>query len=636
MIPDKNDINKFFEGIVNTLQQPLMVLDQEFKVLFVNRFFLETFKLENKDITGEYLHKIGKGEWNIPSLHKLLKEILLQKKGFDNFEIDWDFGGIDKRVLLLNAREIIYDNDGTKNILLAIEDITRAKHILDMVVVEKDKIDVMLRAIGDGVIATDVNGNVILMNKVAENLTGWTQYEATGKSVTEIFHIINENTREVCNNPVFQVLEKGIVVGLANHTILISKHGNEIIIADSGAPIRDINSKIVGAVLIFRDITYQQKIEMELQNVQKLELIGRLADGIAHDFNNYLAILLSEINYARMLLNSKDKIFDLLKSAEKTIFKATTLCRQLETLSNNSIPVKKSQPLIPLLKDTVNFILRGSNVQCEYFVQEELFDIEIDSGQTIQAIDNIIMNSVESMPDGGLIKVSAENVLIQDDNDLPLKAGNYVKLSIEDHGIGILKEHLPKIFEPYFTTKKKGSGLGLSIVFSIMKKQGGYVKAFSQIGKGATFCLYFPVSHIETVWKKNFDDKSVPVKGKVLIMDDEIDLLNLLRDILSYLGYDVEIAMNGNDAVELFKNAKNSGQPFNVVILDLLIPDGMDGHLVMKELKTIDPDIKGIISSGNSVNQIMMNYKEYGFIESISKPFTINGINKVLSSVLRG
>ena len=487
-----------------------------------------------------------------------------------------------------------------------------------------------LKSIGDAVIATDINGCVIFMNPIAESLTGWKQKEASGKHLKKIFNIINEKTGKQVDDPVTRVLREGIVVGLANHTLLISKDGTRRSIDDSGAPIKDENGKIIGVVLVFRDVSEKRRIEQELMKADKLNSLGILAGGIAHDFNNILTAILGNIILAKEFTRPGEKIYERLIEAEKASLRAKDLAQQLLTFSSGGAPIKKTMFISKLLRESVLFALSGSNVQCEFSISNNLWAVEIDEGQINQAINNLIINAIQSMPEGGRIKLTAENVTVSEGE----KKGRYVKISIVDQGIGIPKEHLPKIFEPYFTTKQKGSGLGLAIVYSIIKKHDGYIEVETELGVGTTFKVYLPASLKNVFMRKGLKEKIQTGKGKILVMDDEELVRKVIGEMLVFLGYEVEFAKEGIEAIELYKKAKAQGQPFDAIIMDLTIPKGMGGKETINKLLEIDPTVKAIVSSGYSTDPVMTEFTKYGFKGFIIKPFKIKELGEVLYRVI--
>lgn len=392
-------------------------------------------------------------------------------------------------------------------------ELTRRIEAEQSLAAEKERLAVTLRSIGDGIITTDMGGKIVLINKIAEKLTGWIQEEAIGRPLREVFHIINEKTRLPCENPVEKVLETGGIVGLANHTALIARDGTERMLADSGAPIRDKEGKIIGVVLVFRDITEQKKMEEELLKASKLDSVGLLAGGIAHDFNNILTAILGNISLAKMDKNL-DEIFERITQAEKACLRVRDLTQQLLTFSKGGAPVKRVASIAELIRDSAIFALRGSNVRCDFSMPADLWPVEVDEGQISQVINNLVINAQQAMPAGGGIQVRCENIRVERGLALPLEKGEYVKISIEDHGVGIPKEYLQKIFDPYFTTKQKGSGLGLTTSYSIIKNHDGIITVESEVGVGTTFGVYLPVSKKEVFPKEGVEGGFSPVLAR--------------------------------------------------------------------------------------------------------------------------
>ncbi|MGC1122989.1 MAG: ATP-binding protein [Candidatus Methanofastidiosia archaeon] len=493
-----------------------------------------------------------------------------------------------------------------------------------------------LKSIGDGVIATDTKGGITFMNNVAEQLTGWSEEEAKGKPLADIFFIINEETREHCSNPFEKIMKTGKVVGLANSTVLIAKDGTERMIADSGAPIRDEENHILGTVLVFRDVTEKRKMESNILRLEreKMESVSILAGGIAHDFNNILTAILGNVTIAKMQTPPDSEIFRLLTEAEKASLRAKSLTQQLLTFSKGGAPVKKPASLSELLKATVEFALSGSKARCEFCIAEDLKSAEVDAGQISQVINNLIINADQAMPAGGIITIQAENVEIKPKAGLPIKEGTYVKIGIQDEGIGIPEDHLQRIFEPYFTTKQKGSGLGLATSYSIVKNHEGCITVSSKLGIGTTFCIYLAASEREAPHGEVRPVRRAEGKGRILLMDDEECILEATSEVLTFLGYECDVVKDGVDAVKSYKRAKEQHRPFDAVIIDLTIKGKMSGKETIQRLLEIDPDVKAIVSSGYSDDPVMANYREYGFCGVVTKPYTIEELKETLVHVL--
>ncbi len=501
---------------------------------------------------------------------------------------------------------------------------------------EKERLEVTLRSTGDGVIATDIKGNVTVLNRVAEQLTGWTQEEAIGKPLMEIFHIVNENTRKRILNPVSTVLETGRIVGLINHAVLISRDGTERVIADSGAPIHDEQSNLFGVILVFRDISETRRLEEELQKIDKLESVGMLAGGIAHDFNNLLTGIMGYISMAKNDVEPGGKVFSRLSQAENASLRARDLTQQLLTFARGGAPIKELASIKGLIENSTLFALRGSNVRPHFSLPDDLWPVEIDEGQINQAITNIVINADEAMPEGGILHIGVKNTVIKRRSTLPLPRGNYIQITLKDNGVGISKEHLTKIFDPYFTTKQKGSGLGLATTYSIINKHDGHITVESTPITGTTFNIYLPASEKPIPAEKEaMVETRVTGTGRVLVMDDEEIIRELLYQELTDYGYEVEVTEDGAEAVERYSEAKGSGKPFDAVILDLTIPGGMGGAEAIEKLLEIDPSVKAIVSSGYSTDPVMSDFKKYGFSGIATKPYRVEELEKTLRSILK-
>jgi PAS domain S-box-containing protein len=501
---------------------------------------------------------------------------------------------------------------------------------------ERERLAVTIRSIGDGVITTDADGRVTMMNTVAETLTGWTYEKARGEPLETVFNIINEITRERCENPVAKVLETGGIVGLANNTVLISKNGVERVIADSGAPIIDRRGRTLGVVLVFRDVTDHRRMEEDLQRTQKLESLGVLAGGIAHDFNNAMMAIIGNVSLAKLYAEPGRKVYEKLEEIERAALRTKELTQQLLTFAKGGAPIKQAASLPEIIEDTARFCLMGSNVQCRFDIPDGVWPVSVDVGQISQVIHNIILNADQSMPTGGFVDIKLENVALDPSARLPLKAGNYVKTTIHDQGIGIPREHFPKIFDPYFSTKQKGSGLGLAVVHSIIEKHDGCITVESELNSGTTFDVYLPALATTHPAPKIAPSPLARGKEQVLLMDDDKHILTVGREMLEALGYGVECTRNGDEALAIYRRAHESGRGFDAVILDLTIPGGMGGREAVQELLAIDPHARVIVSSGYANDQVMSQFERYGFQGAVAKPYRIHELGETLKAVIGG
>jgi len=626
---------KDLQIIFDSSPAAIFLHDLNGNILDLNQTMLEMFKVEKKralslsiadfsspdnplDILLEFWRKAFAG-------HPQQFEWIARRPG-DNSTFPVQ---IDLKKIIYDGREIIY---------ATVLDITTTKEAEERLASEQERLAVTLRSIGDGVIATDVMGNIVFLNKVAESLTGWKNSEAQGKPSSEIFNIINEKTGEKCISPVQRVLELGRIVGLANHTALIARDGTLRSIADSGAPIRDRASKIVGVVLVFRDVTNEQKMEEELLKIKKLESIGVLAGGIAHDFNNILAAILGNIELTAFRIDKEDtKTMALLNDAKKATRRATKLTQQLLTFAKGGDPVREETALPQLITESTDFVLHDSKISCKYSFPDDLWKVDVDSGQIGQVIQNIALNAKHAMPEGGTLSIRCDNISnAAMESLLSVDVGNYVRITLQDTGIGIPRNIIDKIFDPYFSTKQEGSGLGLAICHSIINKHDGHITVDSTTGRGTCFSIYLPAILHGNLARTNTGIIEPLTKAcRVMIMDDEKMLLDVAQAQLSVLGHEAIPVMDGVQAINRYQELQDAASPVDLVIMDLTIPGGMGGQEAARKLLQIDPKAKIIVSSGYSNDPVMAEYKKYGFVAAIAKPFDLKGLSDTIASVLK-
>jgi len=507
---------------------------------------------------------------------------------------------------------------------------------------EKEQLAVTLRSIGDAVITTDTEGNIVFINKVAEELTGWSNEEAQGQKISAILRLVDEKTGAPCISPADQVLATGKITTLAANTLLITRNGSQRHIADSGAPILDGDNRIIGFVIAFRDITETLKMEQELLKIKQLESIGILAGGIAHDFNNILAGILGNIEVAAYRIAGKDeKTSSLLATAQKAVMRATGLTGQLLTFAKGGSPVKDTTLLGGIIHDSAKFVLHGSHVVCRYHFPVDLWLAEVDSGQISQVIQNLVINAVNAMPEGGELFISGAN--ITDPATEPLLAGrdgHFVKITIRDTGSGIAPEIIDRIFDPYFTTKELGNGLGLAICHSIVRKHHGYLTVQSKPGQGATFSIYLPASPVAAIatsaTKQPPESPATPItSARVLVIDDEPILRELLKAQLAALGHETVLAADGAEGIRMYQELRAAGTPVDLVITDLTIPGGIGGKEAAQLLLQKDPRARLIVYSGYSNDPVMVNFRDYGFRAALTKPFNIEELEKAMKEAFQ-
>ena len=391
-------------------------------------------------------------------------------------------------------------------------------------------------------------------------------------------------------------------------------------------------------VIVARDITEQKQVEEERLRAIKLESVGLLAGGIAHDFNNILTSVFANIGLAKMITaknaSSNTSVVERLSAAEKACLRARDLTKQLLTFAKGGAPVKSTTSIASIISDTVEFALRGSSVRCHLHIPEHPWPVVVDEGQISQVLQNLVINAEQAMPEGGQIEIKVDNVAIPSTSDLPLKAGNYVQVTVTDQGLGIPLDHLSKIFDPYFTTKQKGSGLGLATTYSIIKRHEGHVTVSSALGKGACFAFYLPASSMKKATQDETPDDLIRGKGRILVLDDDEEIQDVLGKMLEHLGFEVDFANEGEKALSYYAQALEQNAPYLATILDLTIPGGMGGKETLRQIKDLHPEAKVIVSSGYSNDPVLARFQQFGFSGVIAKPYNLLDLSKVLSQIL--
>ena len=538
----------------------------------------------------------------------------------------------------ISLSEMVVDQQ--KLYVAMVRDVTERKRFELEIAADKESLAVTLRSIEDGVITTDVQGKIIMINKAGENLTGWTSREAIGQPLKSVFNIaIDLAAQARAQKSGYRNEAQSILLSMPENATLRSREGTEHVIEQVASPIRDSKNEVAGVVLVFRDITERQRNEAERRKAETLEQLGLLAGGIAHDFNNLLTAIIGNISLASLLLPPDDEMATRLNDAKNASMRARDLAQQLLTFARGGAPIKKTASIGKLIQDTVSFSLRGTHSRSEFLFGADLWPAEIDPGQISQVIANLVVNADQAMPNGGTLRVSCDNFNYNShaSETVPdLLPGEYIRISIRDEGVGIPENCMKRIFDPYFTTKPKGNGLGLATTYSIMKNHNGLITVESQIHFGSTFTLYLPASRHEAVPVEppRQLNQVISGTGRVLIVDDEEAIRALVEFTLTRLGYEVTQAESALEGVDIYREKFEAGERFDAVILDLTLPGGMGGKEALKKLIEIDPTVNAIVSSGYAMDATMSRYQDFGFRGVIAKPYEAAELGRIVYDVI--
>ena len=402
----------------------------------------------------------------------------------------------------------------------------------------------------------------------------------------------------------------------------------------TAAVIRDSSGYLIGAVETLEDITEQKRAEEELTKIKKLESLGILADGIAHDFGSLLSAILRNIFLAKISVTDEDKSLEQgLEIAEKASLQAKELTKRLITFSKGGNPIRKTAPLAPLLRETAAMTIRDTAIQYQFDLPDDLWNVDIDDSQMKQVVRNLLSNAWEAMPDGGIVYIRANNIVVSSGDRLPLREGKYVKWSVEDHGVGIPMEHWEKLFEPYFTTKQKsdstGIGLGLAMCYAIVKKHDGLITVQSEHRVGTVVDVYLPAAPANGYLENDNADESTAGIQKILVMDHDEVMRDAAEIMLHFLGYDCDFARNPEEALRYYRTALEANRPYSTVILDSTAPEGVKS--ILQVLQQMNPLITAIVACGDDNHPLLTDFRMHGFSGVVIRPYTTDGLRAVLN-----
>jgi PAS domain S-box-containing protein len=570
-------------------------------------------------------------EWN--SIVRTSRAALRDNK--PNYEQEYHVNHLGSTFVLHEHVKVTRLGPNMWNLVGVSVDITARREAELALAAEKERLAVTLGSMGEGVITIDSNGRVLFINRAAADMVQWTSEEAVGIDVTKICILKNATSGKDTELPVRDVLEGGSHAEIPPQTLIRGREDRLRLVEGRLMPVANVSSKRVGAVLVFRDITERQRMEEKLQNTAKMESVGLLAGGIAHDFNNILTAVLSNLTLLQLDLSEMPEQAVLVDEAVLATKRAAELTLQLLTFSKGGDPVRTAVHLQEVIKESTTFSHRGSSVKSEFDMPDDLWPANVDKAQISQVIQNLVINATQAMRDGGTIQISARNERVPAGSHPVLMEGDYIRIMVTDTGAGIPAEHIGKIFDPYFTTKLQGHGLGLATVFSIVKRHQGHIEVSSVVGQGTTFTLWLPAA------KESEAAQDTPPPfphtgkgGRVLFMDDEEPILKMAEKLMLRMGLQFESVPDGKEAIARYRAAKEAGSPFDLVVMDLTIPGGMGGREAISILRAYDPTVRAIVSSGYSSDLAMSDFRKHGFRGMVAKPYDVSELAMVIRAVL--
>ncbi len=498
------------------------------------------------------------------------------------------------------------------------------------------RVRLLLDSTAEAIYGIDLAGVCTFCNPACLRLLGWARTEdLVGRNMHELVHRADADGSPI---PQADCRIHGRPPGLGGHhsayEVYSRADGTSLPVECWSFPIVRQGER-VGSVVTFLDVTDRRKLADAMLEMKKLESLGVLAGGIAHDFNNMLTGILGSISLAKEVLATPQEARPLLEEAEAAALRTKGLTKQLLTFSKGGAPVKKVLSIREVVEQAARFALSGSAARSACTFASDLWPVEADAGQIGQVVHNLVTNAVQAMGGAGTVAVSAENVELRGDEATSLPEGRYVKVSVADRGVGIPPENLSRVFDPYFTTKKGGSGLGLATVYSIVKGHGGRVTVVSDPGKGATFEVALPASERAAAPEPEQPPLAATRGGRVLVMDDDAAIRRLATAILSSRGYEVVCAADGEEAVETFLQAKGAGRPFDLLVMDLTVPGQMGGEEAFRRIRAADAEVRALVSSGYSDDLAMARHREMGFVGIVPKPYTPSELARAVAEALR-
>jgi two-component system, cell cycle sensor histidine kinase and response regulator CckA len=639
------EFNGYLEHLLHMISDGLMMINKDGRITYVNKALEQIIGCRSSDILGSHF---SDPRWHFRCIDEtsapeetVFQTVFNTGRDFTDKFCRMEFDEGRQRIFNITAT-IHHDLQGN---MAGVAAIIRDATELSRVKAENQEIrnvyERLAQYADEAIFRVQAeSGRIIYINDAAEKILDYSLDDYLSDRNVQA-KVINENHLKTWIAAVGKT--DGVKNVLKNIIIeCTAKEGQTVIMEFTVIAVRNTEGDIAYFECLGRDITVRRFMEAELAKAQKLESIGLLAGGIAHDFNNIMTAVFGSLALAKMESIPGSPGYARLVSAEEHCMKAKALTRKLLMYSRGGSPQRKTASIATVVRDTVSFSLSGKNINCRFEFPDDLWPAQIDESQMHQVVHSLVSNAAEAMPQGGTIEVGAQNVDLTADQVPPLKAGHYIQWYVRDHGVGISQEHMKRIFDPYFTTKQmgsvKGMGLGLAICYSIVKSHEGMMTVKSTPAAGTTFTVYIPASHGEKDEQKPAAAEKEPAtrKPKILLIDDEQILLDVTGSMLKHIGYDVETAKSHEDALEFYRQGKEAGSPFSLIIMDLTMRGDEGGEIAIRRWKAEHPEVKAVISSGYMNDPVIEEYWKYGFVGAMVKPYSLTELKNSLENILSG
>jgi len=613
------------QAIFDSAGLGIMLIGRDLSIEACNAQFRRQFGLGDELPAGRRCHELV---CSLPDAENACPFLGIFRTGEPCRVPDWVIG---ERHFEVVGTPLPAPGGGTAGVVLVYADITERLSAEEALRRSEERYRDLFESVSDLVVSIRLDGSLEFVNAAWCETLG---YDCSETASMSIFDLLHPDCDAACRERIAELLRSGR--GGRVEAMLLAKDGRVVLVeGDLGLVFE--GGRPVGIRGILHDITKKEALEAELRKREKLESVGLLAGGIAHDFNNLLTAILGNIDLALLDLRGDGRAQQRLREAERATISARDLTQQLLTFAKGGAPVKTVAALGEILREQAGFAVRGSSVVCEVDIAPDLWPAEVDTGQIGQVVHNLVLNATQAMPGGGRVRVTAENLPLAPREDPVLHAGRYLRIRVHDEGHGIPAADLQRIFEPYFTTKKGGSGLGLAVTYSIVKKHDGVVRVESEPGRGTTFTVLIPATDRRSHPRGEAPAAAAaPQRGRILVVDDERDVRDVAGEMLAALGCEADPCADGAEAVRRYEAALGGGRGYAAVILDLTIPGGMGGSEAARRILEIDPDARLIVSSGYSNDPILSSYAEHGFRGRIAKPYRLADLAAVIRQVVGG